>query len=83
MIICSSVTAAPQNDADSDKANDADKFLTETTNQNDPDLVQALKQATYDMQDNTTDLDYLVWLSDMSHKITKRVPNAFYRIRLL
>ena len=62
---------------------EANTFLTETTNKNDPDLVQALQQATHDTQDNTIDLDYLVWLADMSEKITKRVPNAFYRIRLL
>ena len=51
--------------------------------ESDPSLIQALQQATYDRQNNTTDLEMLVWLADMSEKITKRVPNAFYRIRLL
>ena len=69
--------------AETNKLTDSERFLTETINKNDPDLVQALQQATRDTQDKTTDLDYLVWLADMSEKITKRVPNAFYRIRLL
>ena len=69
--------------AETNKLTDSERFLTETINNNDPDLVQALQQATRDTQDKTTDLDYLVWLADMSEKITKRVPNAFYRIRLL
>ena len=50
---------------------------------NDPNLIQALKQSTHDTVTKTTDLDHLVWLSNMSEKITQRVPNAFYRIRLL
>ena len=50
---------------------------------NDPNLIQALKQSTHDTATKTTDLDHLVWLSSMSEKITQRVPNAFYRIRLL
>jgi len=72
-----------ESEVDTNSKTDADTFLTETSNKNDPDLVQALQQATHDKQDNSTDLDYLVWLSDMSEKITQRVPNAFYRIRLL
>jgi len=49
----------------------------------DPNLIQALKQSTHNSQDNTTDLDSLVWLSSMSEKLVRRIPNAFYRIRLL
>lgn len=81
MLLCSSTIASAETNVE--KKTDADIFLTETTNKNDPDLVQALQQATHDNQDNTTDLDYLVWLANMSEKITRRVPNAFYRIRLL
>ena len=51
--------------------------------QNDPKLIQALRQSTHDAQSNTTDLDQLVWLSDMSANLVRRLPNPFYRIRLL
>lgn len=51
--------------------------------QNDPNLIQALKQSTHDPLEKTTDLDSLVWLSSMSEKLVRRIPNAFYRIRLL
>jgi len=54
-----------------------------TSAQSDPNLIQALKQSTHDPRDNTTDLDSLVWLSSMSEKLARRIPNAFYRIRLL
>jgi len=85
LLLCSTISTVANGETKTskNKKTDAERFLTETTNKNDPDLVQALQQATHDKQDNTTDLDYLVWLSDMSEKITKRVPNAFYRIRLL
>jgi len=46
-------------------------------------LVEALYQATRNIQEQKTDLDSLVWLSSMADKIKQRVPNPFYRIRLL
>ncbi len=49
----------------------------------DPALIQALKQATHDIQEQTTDLDSLVWLSAMSENLERRIPNPFYRVRLL
>ncbi|MCH2190217.1 MAG: lytic transglycosylase domain-containing protein [Gammaproteobacteria bacterium] len=49
----------------------------------DPALVQALHQETYDTQTKVTDMDLLIWLSAMSSKLERRIPNAFYRIRLL
>lgn len=49
----------------------------------DPSLIQALEQATRDIHEKTTDIDALVWLSSMSEKLEKRIPNAFYRVRLL
>ena len=49
----------------------------------DPDLIQALQQATSDIQEQTIDLDLLLWLSSMSERIDKRIQNPFYRIRLL
>lgn len=49
----------------------------------DPALIQALQQATQDIHEQNTDLDSLVWLSSMSDKIVERVPDPFYRIRLL
>jgi soluble lytic murein transglycosylase-like protein len=49
----------------------------------DPVLVQALQQATRDIQEQTTDLDSLLWLSNMSERIDDRIKNPFYRIRLL
>ena len=59
------------------------KELASKSANNNSDLIQALQQATYNRQDNSTDLDRLVWLSEMSDKIKRRIPNAFYRIRLL
>lgn len=50
---------------------------------NDPNLLQALRQSTHDTKAKTTDLDSLVWLSAMSEKLVKRIPDAFYRVRLL
>lgn len=49
----------------------------------DPALIQALKQATHDIQEKTTDLDSLTWLANMSEKLKQRIPNAYYRVRLL
>lgn len=49
----------------------------------DPALIQALKQATHDIQEKTTDLNSLTWLASMSDNIKKRIPNAYYRVRLL
>ncbi len=49
----------------------------------DPDLIQALKQATHDIQEGRTDLDSLAWLSTMSEKLERRIPDPYYRIRLL
>jgi soluble lytic murein transglycosylase-like protein len=49
----------------------------------DPLLIQALQQATRDIQEQTTDLDALVWLSQMSERLENRIKNPFYRIRLL
>jgi hypothetical protein len=51
--------------------------------QSDPALIQALQQETHDSSTNTTDLESLVWLSTMSKKLERRIPNAFYRVRLL
>lgn len=49
----------------------------------DPALIQALKQATHDIQEKTIDQNSLSWLAAMSDKIKKRIPNAYYRVRLL
>ena len=49
----------------------------------DPALIQALHQATRDIREQTTDLESLVWLSSMSERLEDRIPNPFYRIRLL
>jgi len=49
----------------------------------DPALIKALQQATQDIHEQNTDLDSLVWLSSMSEKLEKRIPNPFYRVRLL
>jgi soluble lytic murein transglycosylase-like protein len=49
----------------------------------DPDLIQALKQATHDIHEGRTDLDSLAWLSSMSEKLERRIPDPYYRIRLL
>lgn len=49
----------------------------------DPVLVKALHQATRDEALQTTDLDSLAWLSSMSERLERRIPDPFYRIRLL
>ncbi len=51
--------------------------------QSDPSLVQALQQETYDPATNKTDMESLMWLSAMSAKLERRIPNPFYRVRLL
>ena len=58
-------------------------YAKKAKKQTDPALVQALHQETYDTQTKATDMDLLVWLSAMSSKLERRIPNAFYRIRLL
>jgi len=49
----------------------------------DPDLIAALKQATYDANSQRTDLNALVWLSSMSERLELRISDPFYRVRLL
>lgn len=49
----------------------------------DPGLIQALHQATRNIQDQSTDLDALLWLSSMSKRLENRIKNPFYRVRLL
>jgi len=49
----------------------------------DPLLVKALHQATVDETSQTTDLQKLRWLSQMSAKLERQIPNPFYRVRLL
>lgn len=51
--------------------------------QTDPALVQALYQATRDIKEQATDLEALAWLSSMSERLEHRIPNPFYRVRLL
>jgi soluble lytic murein transglycosylase-like protein len=46
-------------------------------------LIQALQQATHDIDEQTIDFDSLVWLSSMSERLVKRIPDPFYRVRLL
>jgi len=58
-------------------------ITSSSRNSTDPALIQALQQETHDAQTNTTDLESLLWLSAMSAKLERRIPNAFYRIRLL
>ncbi len=48
-----------------------------------PELIQALRNATYSPQERRTDLDLLTWLSTMSTKIARRIPDPHYRIDLL
>lgn len=49
----------------------------------DPDLIQALKHATHDIHEGRIDLDSLAWLSSMSENLERRIPDPYYRIRLL
>ncbi|MEM7359010.1 MAG: transglycosylase SLT domain-containing protein [Pseudomonadota bacterium] len=56
---------------------------TSSANSVDPALVQALQQATRDINEQTTDLDSLMWLSSMAERLESRIKNPFYRIRLL
>jgi len=49
----------------------------------DQELINALKQASYNQKNGRTDLDLLTWLASMSEKIERRVPDPHYRIELL
>lgn len=73
---CSLLFTASSGSANNDSASADTEGL-------DPALIQALQQATQDIKEQTTDLNSLVWLSSMSERLEKRIPNAFYRIRLL
>lgn len=46
-------------------------------------LVHALHQATRNEQEQSSDLDSLLWLSSMSERLEKTIKNPFYRVRLL
>jgi len=50
---------------------------------NNPELIKALRAATYNPQERRSDLDMLTWLSTMSSKIERRIPDPHYRIDLL
>lgn len=54
-----------------------------TENEHKQKLVQALHQATRNTQDSYTDLDALLWLSQMSERLEHKIKNPFYRVRLL
>ena len=43
--------------------------------QTDPALIQALHQETYDSLTKSTNMDQLVWLSTMSSRLERRIPN--------
>lgn len=58
-------------------------YQTNAADTVDPALIQALQQATRDINEKTTDLESLVWLAAMSENLVKRIPNPFYRVRLL
>jgi len=49
----------------------------------DPALIRALQQATRDINEQNIDLNSLMWLSNMSERLEKRIDDPFYRIRLL
>lgn len=58
------------------------KTATELATLESPVIV-ALREATRDIIDPTQQIETLTWLSEMSRNIEKRVPNDFYRIRLV
>ena len=58
-------------------------FNESTKEKVDPVLVRALNQATRDETEQSIDLEALVWLSDMANRLEKRIPDPFYRVRLL
>ncbi len=51
--------------------------------QADPALVQALQQEAQNISRDTQDMESLLWLSTMAEKLEQRIPNPFYRTRLL
>jgi len=57
--------------------------VSDVSAKTDQTLIQALKQSTHDVNNKTINLDHLVWLSSMSENLVRRIPNPFYRIRLL
>ena len=46
-------------------------------------VIVALREATRDIIEPTQQIETLTWLSEMSRNIEKRVPDDFYRIRLV
>ena len=63
-------------------ASDASGTQTELTTLESPVII-ALREATRDIIEPTQQLETLTWLSEMSRNIEKRVPDDFYRIRLV
>lgn len=61
----------------------SNSFTPAAANNADPVLIKALHQATRDYASQTTDLDSLAWLSSMSDRLKQRIPDPFYRVRLL
>ena len=55
---------------------------TELTAIESPTII-ALREATRDIIEPTQQIETLAWLSEMSRNIEKRVPDDFYRIRLV
>lgn len=49
----------------------------------DNSVIMALHQATRDIIDPHQQVETLAWLSKMSHNVRKRLPNDFYRVRLM
>jgi soluble lytic murein transglycosylase-like protein len=46
-------------------------------------LVAALKQAVEDVHSPPQQLDAMLWLAQMSKRLASRIPDPFYRVRLL
>lgn len=49
----------------------------------DPNLVSALRQAVEDQTSFADSLDALMWLTDMSERLKRSIPDPFYRVSLL
>lgn len=49
----------------------------------DPKLVMALQQAVKETSSFSNRLDALTWLGDMSERLKRRIPDPFYRVKLL
>jgi len=49
----------------------------------DPELVIALREAIADKGWYEDEMDALIWLADMSQRLEQRLPDPFYRVRLL